>query len=164
VWNWFKVGDRYVLKKLESGVAPRWRRLFGHLLALDKHTTGDGIVPLCRQVRVRSGQTLAQLLSDVTVPANVDHRPPSPVKTGRPALTLQLKPALWKFGDTGRLLIRASGTAAARDGRGGPEQARRPMCSARIADTRSPLNATQRLKCPPHSDRSCAVDYATGAC
>ena len=39
-----KVGDRYVLEEL---VARGWQlggEGSGHLLALDKHTTGDGIV------------------------------------------------------------------------------------------------------------------------
>ena len=46
-----KVGDRYVLEEL---LARGWQlggEGSGHLLALDKHTTGDGIVSACRCCR-----------------------------------------------------------------------------------------------------------------
>jgi phosphoglucosamine mutase len=64
-----KVGDRYVLEELEKH---RWLlggEGSGHLLALDKHTTGDGLISALQvlQACVRSGQTLAQLLADVTL-------------------------------------------------------------------------------------------------
>jgi phosphoglucosamine mutase len=41
----------------------------GHLLALDKHTTGDGLVSALQvlQACVRSGKTMAQLLADVSL-------------------------------------------------------------------------------------------------
>ena len=62
-----KVGDRYVLEEL---IARGWQlggEGSGHLLALDKHTTGDGIVSalLVLQAVSRTGQTLAQLLEGV---------------------------------------------------------------------------------------------------
>ena len=62
-----KVGDRYVLEEL---VARKWQlggEGSGHLLALDKHTTGDGIVSalMVLQSACRRGKSLAELLSDV---------------------------------------------------------------------------------------------------
>ena len=64
-----KVGDRYVLEELEK---QRWilgGEGSGHLLVLDKHTTGDGLVSALQvlQTCVRSGRTMAELLSDVTL-------------------------------------------------------------------------------------------------
>ena len=64
-----KVGDRYVLEEL---VARGWQlggEGSGHLLALDKHTTGDGIVSalLVLQAVSRSGRTLDELLESVVL-------------------------------------------------------------------------------------------------
>ena len=62
-----KVGDRYVLEEL----SPRGWLLggegSGHLLALDKHTTGDGIVSALQVLQAvrTSGSTLAALLDGV---------------------------------------------------------------------------------------------------
>jgi len=63
------VGDRYVLAEL---VRRGWQlggEGSGHLLALDKHTTGDGIVSalMVLQAAVRSGRSLADLLCDVSL-------------------------------------------------------------------------------------------------
>lgn len=62
-----KVGDRYVLEEL---VARGWQlggEGSGHLLALDCHTTGDGMVSALQvlQALVRSGRTLAEVLAGV---------------------------------------------------------------------------------------------------
>ena len=64
-----KVGDRYVLEVMKE---KNW--LFGgegsgHLLALDKHTTGDGIVSSLQVLSalVRSGQTLAEVCADLVL-------------------------------------------------------------------------------------------------
>ena len=64
-----KVGDRYVLEELEKNGWLLGGEGSGHLLALDKHTTGDGLVSALQvlQACVRSGQPLSQLLSDVTL-------------------------------------------------------------------------------------------------
>ena len=63
-----KVGDRYVLEEL---IARGWQlggEGSGHLLALDKHTTGDGIVSSLLALAggdSRSGRSLAALLEPV---------------------------------------------------------------------------------------------------
>lgn len=64
-----KVGDRYVLEEL---VARGWQlggESSGHLLVLDRHTTGDGIVSALQILQAvrRSGQSLAQLLQGVAL-------------------------------------------------------------------------------------------------
>ena len=42
-----KVGDRYVLEELSARAWQLGGESSGHLLALDRHTTGDGIVSAC---------------------------------------------------------------------------------------------------------------------
>ena len=62
-----KVGDRYVLEELARHGWILGGEGSGHLLALDKHTTGDGLVSALQALQscVRNGQTLAQLLDGV---------------------------------------------------------------------------------------------------
>ena len=87
----------------------------GHLLALDKHTTGDGLISALQvlQACVRSKQTLAQLLSDVVLfpqtLINVRLKPGQDWQSSA-ELALQTRAVEAELGDTGRLLIRASGT------------------------------------------------------
>ena len=110
-----KVGDRYVLEELEKRGWLLGGEGSGHLLALDKHTTGDGLISALQvlQACVRSGKTLAELLADVTLfpqtLINVRLKPGQDwannelLKTETAAIDAQL-------GQTGRVLIRASGT------------------------------------------------------
>ncbi|MFM2035234.1 MAG: hypothetical protein RL459_499, partial [Pseudomonadota bacterium] len=64
-----KVGDRYVLEELERHQWILGGEGSGHLLALDKHTTGDGLISALQimQALQRSGKTMAQLLAQVTL-------------------------------------------------------------------------------------------------
>ena len=136
-----KVGDRYVLEEL---VARGWQlggEGSGHLLALDKHTTGDGIVSalLVLQAVSRSGRSMAQLLEDVTLfpqtLINVRLKPGSDWKSNTALVSAQ-RAVTEELGDNGRVLIRPSGTeplvrvmVEARDA----AQAQR--CARRLADT-----------------------------
>ncbi|RVT88173.1 phosphoglucosamine mutase [Inhella crocodyli] len=110
-----KVGDRYVLEEL---VARGWQlggEGSGHLLALDKHTTGDGMVSalLVLQAVVRSGRSLAELLADVQLfpqtLINVRLQAGQDWK-GNTALQAEQAAVEAELGRTGRVLIRASGT------------------------------------------------------
>ena len=136
-----KVGDRYVLEELERH---RWQlggEGSGHLLALDQHTTGDGLVSALQVLKAcaRSGKSLAQLLDGVTLfpqtlinvrlAAGQDWR-------SNAALTRTQAEVEAELGSNGRVLIRASGTepllrvmVEARDA----AQAR--SCAERIAAT-----------------------------
>lgn len=110
-----KVGDRYVLEALEKHGWILGGEGSGHLLVLDRHTTGDGLVSALQVLRacVDSGKTMAQLLSDVTLfpqvlinvrlQAGQDWSSNSFLK----AETLSVEAEL---GDSGRVLIRPSGT------------------------------------------------------
>ncbi|RZT98038.1 phosphoglucosamine mutase [Rivibacter subsaxonicus] len=110
-----KVGDRYVLEEL---LARGWQlggEGSGHLIALDKHSTGDGIVSALQvlQAMSRSGRTLAQLLEGLNLfpqtLLNVRLRPEQDWKrnSGLAAAQAEVEAEL---GRHGRVLIRASGT------------------------------------------------------
>jgi phosphoglucosamine mutase len=113
-----KVGDRYVLEELDKRGWILGGEGSGHLLALDKHTTGDGIVSALQvlQACVRSGKSMAELLSDVTLfpQTLINVR----LQQGQSWTELQKLPQLLaatksvevELGSTGRVLIRASGT------------------------------------------------------
>ena len=64
-----KVGDRYVLEQLKEKNWLLGGEGSGHLICLDKHTTGDGIVAALQVLTAmkQSNQTLAQLLQSVTL-------------------------------------------------------------------------------------------------
>lgn len=110
-----KVGDRYVL---ESLLQHRWTlggEGSGHLLILDKHTTGDALVSALQvlQAVVRSGLSMAELLRDVQlfpqVLLNVRLSPDSDWRASQP-LKQALAEAEQALSGQGRVLIRPSGT------------------------------------------------------
>ncbi len=110
-----KVGDRYVLEELSARGWHLGGESSGHLLALDRHTTGDGIVSALQILQAvrRSGGTLDALLEGVTLYPqtliNVRLRDGSDWKANA-ALTDARETAGRELGDAGRVLIRASGT------------------------------------------------------
>jgi phosphoglucosamine mutase len=110
-----RVGDRYVLEELEKR---RWLlggEGSGHLLALDRHTTGDGIVSALQvlQACVRSGRRVDELLAGVTLfpqtLINVRLAEGQDWKANQ-ALAAGVQRVEAELGDAGRVLIRASGT------------------------------------------------------
>jgi phosphoglucosamine mutase len=136
-----KVGDRYVLEALEQQQWLLGGEGSGHLLALDKHTTGDGLISalLVLQASVRSGKTMAELLASVTlfpqVLINVRLQAGQNWQAS-PGLLQATQEVQAELGDTGRLLLRASGTeplvrvmVEARDA------AQAQACAQRVADT-----------------------------
>jgi phosphoglucosamine mutase len=110
-----KVGDRYVLEELHKHKWLLGGEGSGHLLALDKQTTGDGLVSALQvlQTCVRSERSMAQLLADVTLfpqtLINVRLQPGQDWKTNT-RLASETKAVEAELGDHGRVLIRASGT------------------------------------------------------
>jgi len=110
-----KVGDRYVLEEL---IRHRWTlggEGSGHLLILDKHTTGDALVSALQvlQACARSGETLGALLKDIKlypqVLINVRLQPGQDWKANA-LLSSRIQEAELALGEEGRVLIRASGT------------------------------------------------------
>ena len=110
-----KVGDRYVLEELEKRGWLLGGEGSGHLLALDKHSTGDGLISALQvlQACVRSGRTLSELLAEVTlfpqVLINVRIKPDQDWKNNA-VLLAETAAIEAELAQTGRLLIRASGT------------------------------------------------------
>ncbi|BBL23881.1 MULTISPECIES: phosphoglucosamine mutase [Comamonas] len=110
-----KVGDRYVLEELQRRQWILGGEGSGHLLALDKHTTGDGLVSALQvlQACARSGKTMAALLDGLTlypqVMVNVRLQPDQDWKSNT-ALAQAQTAAEQELGHYGRVLIRASGT------------------------------------------------------
>ncbi len=110
-----KVGDRYVLEVLQERGWQLGGEGSGHLLFLDKHTTGDGIVSALQVLSAlkRSGKSLSECLAgmhlfpqtlvNVTVAKGYDWQ-------GNAALMQAKSAAEAELGDNGRVLIRASGT------------------------------------------------------
>jgi len=136
-----KVGDRYVLEELEKNQWLLGGEGSGHLLALDKHTTGDGLISALQvlQASVRSRKSLADLLSDVRLfPQTLINIRLQPGQDWRasPNLEAETRAVEAELGESGRVLIRASGTeplvrvmVEARDG------AQAKACAQRIART-----------------------------
>jgi len=110
-----KVGDRYVLEELHKHHWLLGGEGSGHLLALDKQTTGDGLVSALQvlQTCVRSEQSMAQLLAGVTLfpqtLINVRLQPGQDWKANA-RLATETKAVEIELGEGGRVLIRASGT------------------------------------------------------
>ncbi len=110
-----KVGDRYVLEELEKRSWLLGGEGSGHLLVLDKHTTGDGLISALQVLTasVRTGRSLAQLLQSIQLfPQMLIN---VPLEAGRDwkesrALGQETKRVQAELGDHGRVLIRASGT------------------------------------------------------
>jgi phosphoglucosamine mutase len=110
-----KVGDRYVLEELSARGWHLGGESSGHLLALDRHTTGDGIVSALQILQAVRGSntTLAALLEDVVLfpqtminvrlPNGSDWQQNLRLADARESAEREL-------GTTGRVLIRPSGT------------------------------------------------------
>jgi phosphoglucosamine mutase len=110
-----KVGDRYVLEELTRRQWVLGGEGSGHLIALDRHTTGDGIVSALQvlQAVVRSGKPLSAWLSEVTLfpqrLINVRLAPGQDWKTSQALQQMQVEVEK-ELAGRGRVLIRASGT------------------------------------------------------
>lgn len=110
-----KVGDRYVLEVLRERGWLVGGEGSGHLLFLDKHTTGDGIVSALQVLSAlkRSGKSLQQCCADLTLYpqtlVNVKVRPGFDWRE-LPEIAAEQSQAETELAGTGRVLIRASGT------------------------------------------------------
>lgn len=110
-----KVGDRYVLEMLQERGWQVGAEGSGHMLFLDKHTTGDGIISALQVLSAlrRMGRTLAQSTADVRLwpqtLLNVRIRAGFDWQSSADLLAAKQR-AEAELGDTGRVLIRPSGT------------------------------------------------------
>jgi phosphoglucosamine mutase len=110
-----KVGDRYVLEKLKENNWQLGGEGSGHIICLDKHTTGDGIVAALQVLAVmkQNQKTLAQLLEKVTLfpqtLINVKYQQGYDW-TSDTKIQEAIKQAEKNLNGSGRVLIRPSGT------------------------------------------------------
>jgi len=110
-----KVGDRYVLEKLKENNWQLGGEGSGHLICLDKHTTGDGIVAALQVLSAmrQHQKTLAQLLEKVTLfpqtLINVKYKQGYDWKSDA-KIQEAIKQAEKNLNGSGRVLIRPSGT------------------------------------------------------
>jgi phosphoglucosamine mutase len=110
-----KVGDRYVLELLKERSWVIGGESSGHLLCLDCHSTGDGIVAALQVLAalrrhrcsmsewVKDLTMLPQVMINVPIAAGVDWQSHNGLKQAQADVQAQL-------GQSGRVLIRASGT------------------------------------------------------
>ncbi len=109
------VGDRYVVEKMVKGGYNLGGERSGHLIFLDYNTTGDGILSALKvlSVMVRKQKKLSELsgimtefpqvLKNVKVKKRVD-------LNESPKIKKAITDAEKQLGDTGRVLVRFSGT------------------------------------------------------
>ncbi len=110
-----KVGDRYVLEELNRGDFSLGGEQSGHIVVPAHATTGDGVLSglMLMQRMAETGQTLAELANVMTVlPQTLINVPVS-----NKALILEdasvkdaIAEAEAELGDSGRVLLRPSGT------------------------------------------------------
>ncbi|MFO1211628.1 phosphoglucosamine mutase [Paenacidovorax caeni] len=135
-----KVGDRYVLEELSRHGWLLGGEGSGHLLALDKHTTGDGLISALQvlQACVRSGQGMAELLAGVElfpqVLLNVRLQPGQDWRANT-LLARETAAVEAELDGCGRVLIRASGTEPLlRVMVEAQDQTQASACAQRLAD------------------------------
>lgn len=110
------VGDKYVLEEMKKTGATLGGEQSGHILFMDSDaTTGDGILTALRvlEVLARSGKSLAELIADLKVfpqvIRNVKVNAKIPMKE-LPAVMSAIEAAEQDLGDSGRVVVRYSGT------------------------------------------------------
>jgi phosphoglucosamine mutase len=109
------VGDRYVMQRLVENSWVYGAEPSGHVLCLDKTTTGDGIVAALQVLTamVQTGKSLLELSSAVEMYPQVLKNIKVESAFGlneNVALAEKVKELEGLMGDEGRILIRASGT------------------------------------------------------
>ena len=110
-----KVGDRYVLELLKSSDGMLGGETSGHLLCLDRTTTGDALISALQVLDImkRTGRSLAELAApmqkypQVLENVRMKHRI-DPVAS--PAIQEAVSHAERRLGNTGRIVLRPSGT------------------------------------------------------
>ena len=110
-----KVGDRYVLEMLKELGGMLGGETSGHLLCLDRTTTGDALISALQvlQIMKETGRSLAELaapmpkypqvLENVRVATRID-----PTKS--PQIQEAVAKAEGRLGNSGRIVLRPSGT------------------------------------------------------
>jgi len=109
------VGDRYVMEKMKEHGSVLGGEGSGHMICLDKTTSGDGIISALQvlEVLAKSGTSLHQLKNQMVkypqVLINVKTKEKVDLDNHQ-QLNTTIKEVEENLGDEGRVLIRASGT------------------------------------------------------
>ncbi|TCL55721.1 phosphoglucosamine mutase [Hydrogenispora ethanolica] len=108
-------GDRYVLEALREQDLVLGGEQSGHIIFLDKNTTGDGVLTALQLIAavVESGKRLSELAGQVHKFPQVLENVRVGTKEGwqeRAAIGAAIARAEAELGDQGRVLVRASGT------------------------------------------------------
>jgi phosphoglucosamine mutase len=110
-----KVGDRHVVEKMMSSGAVLGGEDSGHMIFLDHHTTGDGILTALRLIEIIQAESkplselrkIMTVLPQVLINVEVSHKPD--IET-----VSEIKNAIIsverRLGNEGRVLVRYSGT------------------------------------------------------
>lgn len=108
------VGDRYVLELMKTKNWKLGGENSGHILTLDKHTSGDAIIAALQVLHAlkQSGKTLAQMQKTLVLYPQVLINVTTKTKLDLNTVEIQdaVKAAEAELKDTGRVLLRASGT------------------------------------------------------
>jgi len=109
------VGDRFVMELLKEKDWQIGGENSGHIICLDRVTTGDAIVAALEVLSVvrQSGEPLSKLRADMQMYPQVLKNVPLTKKvdiSDNPAINDAVKQAEASLGDSGRILLRASGT------------------------------------------------------
>jgi len=111
------VGDRYVLEMMQKEDASLGGEQSGHILFPHLATTGDGLLTalVVLDLVARTGKSIGELTADLKVfpqvIVNVKVREKKPLET-IPAVVEAIRAAETELKDTGRVVIRYSGTEA----------------------------------------------------
>jgi phosphoglucosamine mutase len=111
------VGDRYVLEQMQQNNAALGGEQSGHILIPHLATTGDGLLTalVVLDIVARSGKGIDELVADLKVfpqvIVNVKVREKKPLE-GIPTIADRIRTAEEELRDTGRVVIRYSGTEA----------------------------------------------------
>ena len=112
-----KVGDRHVLEELVSRNWILGGETSGHILCLDRSTTGDGLVAALAVLEViqTTQNPLSELVSGLTIypqqliNVQLDEVMPGDI-VNHPAVIDQVRASEQSLGDRGRVVLRPSGT------------------------------------------------------
>lgn len=109
------VGDRYVMEEMRASGAILGGEDSGHMILLDRHTTGDGLVTALALLEVMgdTGRPLSDLARVMTVYPQILMNVPvasRPDISTIPAIRESIEEVERRLGDRGRVLVRYSGT------------------------------------------------------
>lgn len=110
-----KVGDRYVMEEMRQNGYNLGGEQSGHIIFLDHHTTGDGLLSGVQLLHVikETGKKLSELAAEVTTfPQKLENIRVTDKQTALtdPEIQKIIEEVEAEMGDNGRVLVRPSGT------------------------------------------------------